>query len=423
MAPLKIHKPAIVGAAVLALAVAALGLRSLLSGNHAAPAVGQPAGLSAKDSRRTPERPDRRGAGTTAAAGTLTAPDPTWDTTTAALWNTVLDATQEDVAREAAALKLASRGDRQILERLWALWRQGLLPAGCSWIRDLMAAADGGAEVTQARPTVSPAEVNAAAARAANAALPLDARIEAVRRLGVTQTDEALAILESLCFDDAQAPAALRTAAFAALLQADDQIAIAALAQRLTQGDVPPADELLAMLQAMADEPHSGAREVALPLLQNADADVREEAAWLLTMNSEEATPEDIRTVLATLGKEEDAAVRRRLYSALGEAAAPYADSIVAAVRAEEATSVRLSGYQSVATMAAADDGGSVDNLFDNQVVGELERTALSAPEYQYRFEAVVALKTARTAGAAAALARIAAGAADPRIAQAATVP
>jgi hypothetical protein len=48
---------------------------------------------------------------------------------------------------------------------------------------------------------------------------------------------------------------------------------------------------------------------------------------------------------------------------------------------------------------------------------------ALNAPEYQYRFEAVVVLKTAHTAGATAALAVIAAGASDSRIAQAAALP
>ncbi len=73
--------------------------------------------------------------------------------------------------------------------------------------------------------------------------------------------------------------------------------------------------------------------------------------------------------------------------------------------------------------MAAAEPGGQVAPLFDAQVVGELAQMALDAPEYQYRFEAVVVLKTARTVGATAALARIAASASDSRIAQAAAVP
>jgi hypothetical protein len=73
--------------------------------------------------------------------------------------------------------------------------------------------------------------------------------------------------------------------------------------------------------------------------------------------------------------------------------------------------------------MAAAEPGGQVAPLFDAQVVGELSQMALNAPEYQYRFEAVVVLKTAHTAGATAALAQIAAAAADSRIAQAAAMP
>ena len=114
--------------------------------------------------------------------------------------------------------------------------------------------------------------------------------------------------------------------------------------------------------------------------------------------------------------------MRRRLYSALSEAAAPYAEGIVAAVRAEEATSVRLSGYQALAGMTAAESGGVVAQLFDGQVVPELEQTALTATGFQYQFEAVVALKAARTPGAAAALSRIAAASTDSRIAQAAAL-
>jgi hypothetical protein len=177
------------------------------------------------------------------------------------------------------------------------------------------------------------------------------------------------------------------------------------------------------MLEALADQPHPGVRDIALPLLQHADADVREEAAWLLAVNSEETTAEDMRTVLQLLGTEEEPAVRRRLYAALDEGAAPYADGVLAALRAEEAVAVRLSGYQALASMAAAEPDGRVGPLFDSNVVGELTDTALNAPEYQYRFESVVVLKSARTAGATAALARIAAEASDARIAQAAAVP
>lgn len=388
------------------------------------------AGRSSKVPGAGPRRPgrgvERRDSAPAAAVASesLTAPDPAWDNDTVSLWRTLLDVTQESIVREAAALKLASRGDRQILDRLGELWRQGLLPAGCSWVRDLMAAAgDVGGAAAPVRPGIPAAEVSRAAARATNAALPLEARVEAVRRLAVAQTDEAMAILEGLCAGDFQAPGELRVAAFEALLQSDDQVALAVLGQLVSGGTAVPANDLLAMLQALADEPHPGARDVALPLLQNADAEVREEAAWLLALNADDVTPEDVQAVLSALSKEEDAAVRRRLYSALGEAASPYAESIVAAIRTEEALSVRLSGYQAIAGMAGAQEAGPVDGLFDGQVVAELEETALSAPEYQYRFEAVVALKTARTAGAMAALARIAAAASDARIAQAAAVP
>jgi hypothetical protein len=158
-------------------------------------------------------------------------------------------------------------------------------------------------------------------------------------------------------------------------------------------------------------------------LLRHADPEVREEAAWLLALNSEEAKPADTATVLDVLGMEEEPAVRRRLYAALDSSAAPYADALLAAIAAEEAPSVRLSGYQALAAMAAGEPAGQVAPLFDAQVVDELAQMALGAPEYQYRFEAVVVLKTAQTAGATAALARLAQTASDSRIAQAAALP
>jgi hypothetical protein len=353
--------------------------------------------------------------------------DPAWDDETVSLWRTVQDSALDDIVRESAALKLASRGDRGILTKLWELWRQGLLPAGCSWIRDLVAGGAAGEEaaanVGDGRPSVPPAEVARAAARAVNATLPLEVRRDAIRVLASAQTDEALAILQGLSVGELAAAVELRTAAFAALVNANDQLAVQALAQRLAQTTSPAAEELLQMLEALSDEPRPGVREIALPLLQHADADVREEAAWLLAVNSDETTAEDMRTILQLLGTEEEAAVRRRLYAALDEGAAPYADGVLAALRAEESVAVRLSGYQALAGMAAALPNGQVGPLFDANVVAELTDTALNAPEYQYRFESVVVLKSARTAGALAALERIAATASDARIAQAAAVP
>jgi hypothetical protein len=376
---------------------------------------------------------ERRAAGLSTApnANPLSQGDPAGDSEVLTLWSTVQDTTLDPVVRESAALKLASRGDRGIMERLWALWRQGRLPAGCSWIRDLMAAATQAADAPPGtvvvtgdeRPEAPAAEVARAAARAANTALPLDVRLEAVRALAAAQSAEALAVLENLCVGDIQAPSELRTAAFEALLQADDQLAVSTLKQLLSQSPALVAEDLTTMLEALADEPHTGTREIALPLLRHASADVREEAAWLLALNSEETTPAETKTILEVLGTESEPAVRRRLYSALDPSAAPYASSILSAAVAEEAASVRLSGYQALAGMAAAEPDGQVAPLFDAQVVGELAQMALNSTEYQYRFEAVVVLKTARTAGATAALARIAAGAADSRIAQAAAAP
>jgi len=425
MAALSPPKRVTLGLAALLLIVVGAGLVW-----RVARAPDEPTGLSAVgdetdgspgSGRHTSHLGDRRlaAADRGAASAAATDPDPAWDADTVALWRTVQDSALDDIVRESAALKLASRGDRGILAKLWDLWRQGRLPAGCSWLRDLVAdsAAGGSGAGSEERPSVPVAEVAKAAARAVNAALPLEARLDAVRVLASAQTDEALAILQGLAAGEISAPAELRTAAFSALLQVDAQSALAALNQRLGQTPSPAATELVEMLEALADEPRPGVRDIALPLLQHADADVREEAAWLLAVNSDETTAEDMRTILQLLGTEDEAAVRRRLYAALDEGAVPYADGVLAALRAEESMAVRLSGYQALAGMTMADTAGHVGQIFDAQVVGELTDTALNASEYQYRFESVVVLKSARTAGAAAALARIAAEASDSRIA------
>jgi hypothetical protein len=416
------------GVAVLVLApLAWLAWRSpTVPPQEPAPRVGPSA---SEPGRRASPLPERRSSTSarTPDETPVAEPDPTWDAETLALWQTVQDSALDDIVRESAALKLASRGDRGLLAKLWELWRNGRLPAGCSWLRDLMAAGaageDGAAAVGDGRPRVPAADVARAAGRAGHTAPPGEARLDAVRTLASAQTDEAVAILQGLSAGELAAPPELRAAAFAALLNVDDQLAVPALGLRLTQPQPPEVAELVAMLEALADQPHPGVRDIALPLLQHADADVREEAAWLLAVNSEETTAEDMRTVLQLLGTEEEPAVRRRLYAALDEGAAPYADGVLAALRAEEAVAVRLSGYQALASMAAAEPDGRVGPLFDSNVVGELTDTALNAPEYQYRFESVVVLKSARTAGATAALARIAAEASDARIAQAAAVP
>jgi hypothetical protein len=435
MASLRSRKTVLAGT-VVGVLLAAVSLWWLLP----RPGVDDPSGSPPSPRQAGPgRRPSSPAAARRAAAADarsetepVAAGDPAGDSEVLALWSTVQDTTLDTIVRESAALKLASRGDRAILDRLWALWRQGRLPAGCSWIRDLMAAATQSPDVPpdtpvvtgEERPEVPAAEVARAAGRAANQALPLEVRLDAVRALAAAQSDEALAVLKDLCTGAIQASAALQTAAFEALLQADDQLAVAALKQLLAQSTAPAAEDLATMLQALADEPHPGAREIALPLLRHAAADVREEAAWLLALNSDETTPADTQTILEVLGTEDEAAVRRRLYSALDASASPYASSILTAIVAEEAASVRLSGYQALAGMAAAESSSqTVGPLFDAQVVGELAQMALNAPEYQYRFEAVVVLKTAHTAGANAALARIAAGASDSRIAQAAAMP
>ncbi|MBN2450361.1 MAG: hypothetical protein JXR77_08225 [Lentisphaeria bacterium] len=340
------------------------------------------------------------------------------------LWSVLSDPEADAVAKEAAALRLAAYGGPEALARLWQLWQSGQLPASCTWLSDMVRGANGeGAAAAADTPPPSAQTVARAMARAVDASLPLAQRLEAIRQLAAAGTGDALAVLESLCLGTVEAGAALREEAFQGLLTAAPERALAVFGSLSAPSATTDPGLLVAMLEALGDEERAGAAAIALPLLTHPDSEVREEAAWVLLMNADEDP--QTAAVLARLRAEEDAAVRSRLYGALGQPGdlAANASSLLDLVRNEEFPSVQIAGLQQLARLAASHPQSPAAQLFDTEAAPALADTAISDAGYSLRTGALIALKAARTPGARTALDRVAREAPDPRIANAAAAP
>jgi len=340
------------------------------------------------------------------------------------LWLIVEDDQADDMSKESAALKLAARGGPDAIARLWHVWQAGKLPSSCSWICDMVSketAMGGTGEVTaggESRTNLTPKAIAAAIAKMMDPEALESSRLQALRQLGAAATTDALAALETVAAGRAGASDEVRAAAFEALAAADSKRAASALSTVLSQQAVA-AELLVAFLEALGDEPTEGATAIALDLLSHENSDVRDEAAWVLSVNA--ADYPATREVLAAVQVETDPSVRARLFSALGPAASSYASQLLALAQREDAVSVRVAGYQTLAQMASANPSGQAGRLFDESVVPELSANALNAPEYSIRYGSFLALRMARTAGAATAIRRLAVEASDQRIAAAAT--
>ena len=339
------------------------------------------------------------------------------------LWQILEDDEADDLSKESAALKLAAGGDPEAVARLWHLWQAGKLPSSCSWVCDMVsketAATEGETEDGKSKDEtmLTSEQIAEAIAVVMNPEAAETDRLKALRQLGAAGTVDALAALETVVMGRGEADDKLRVAAFEALAGVDPSHAAKVLSSVLSQQAVD-AELLVAFLEALGDEPADGATDVALPLLSHASSEVREEAAWVLSVNA--ADHPVSREVLEALRSEADPAVRARLFEALGADASEYAETILTLVQKEEAPSVRIKGYQALAQMASANPSGQAGRLFDANAVPELSENALTAPEYSIRFGSFVALRTARTSGAAEAIRRLAAEAGDRRIADAA---
>lgn len=338
------------------------------------------------------------------------------------LWQILEDEQAADMVKESAALKLAARGGAEAISQLWELWQAGKLPPSCSWIVDMANTGTGleaGKEFPPRRlPTFSAERIGTAVAQLMNADLAEDERHQAARLLGRAGTDEALAALELIAGGANGASAELRQTAFEAMAATATGRAASLLATQLNREDMDP-EVLVEYLEALEETPSVAVTQLALSLLGHEDADVRDEAAWLIALNVDEQ-PSLVPDVLTALKAETDPAVRSRLYGALGGETAAEAQTILQMAQAEAYASTQIAGYKALGRMAAADGNGAAAQLFDAQAVPILTDAALNSPDFQIRFGAFVALRLARTEEATLAIRRLAAEAGDRRIAEAA---
>jgi HEAT repeat protein len=178
------------------------------------------------------------------------------------------------------------------------------------------------------------------------------------------------------------------------------------------------AAEMPASVRAVAMESLAHSSPDAAPFLmevagKDADADVRAAAAWALSTHHE---VKHLGPALAALAEREtEADVRRRLYEAMLPQAELPAERLLPVVLAETDIAARVAGFNALAVAARR---GFVPG-FDERIVPELQRIALSENSLNIQMRAVFALRRAQTPAARSALAEIATQAA-PQIAKAA---
>jgi len=148
------------------------------------------------------------------------------------------------------------------------------------------------------------------------------------------------------------------------------------------------------------------------------DAEVREEAAWALSATEEpgQAGPQ----VLDWLRQEEDSAVRRRLYQALGNQAGISAQETLPVVREEASLPTQLAAWQWLASSFQSDPGPEVISYFNETALPALREVALNDANFHHRLEAVMALSRAHTAESQVVLGEIVRLANDERVVRAA---
>jgi HEAT repeat protein len=245
-----------------------------------------------------------------------------------------------------------------------------------------------------------------------NMANPL--RVEAAVGLGNMDAAEArTALNEGLL----QMPSSdLTTQILKSLAQADFHQVSASFEQFLSAPANPK------QLRVAAIEALAGSSPDAVPFLlgfagNDNDADVRSGAAWAISVHE---SVKDLAPTLADLVEREPAAdVRRRLYEALLAQDAIPAERLLPTVLAEEDIAARVAGFNAAARAVAQQPGSPTADIFDQQIVPELQQIATTPNSLNIQMRAVFALRLAQTSAAQAALAQIA-EIAQPNVATAA---
>ena len=152
-------------------------------------------------------------------------------------------------------------------------------------------------------------------------------------------------------------------------------------------------------------------------LLRESAPEIRAQVAWALAAA---APGEQAGVVLQVLEAEVDAGTRTQLYRALLNQRNLDLDRATEVVLADPDPTARLAGYGLLAYSIATCRSAAAVQTFNQVVVGDLEAIALGTDSLESRLAAVAYLRRAGTAASTAALSRISASAAEPRVAEAA---
>lgn len=182
----------------------------------------------------------------------------------------------------------------------------------------------------------------------------------------------------------------------------------------LLQDQNTPGETRVAALEAIGHSP-GDATPFLLSYAMNPDPQARAAAAWALAFADHENTL--ARPLVGLLKSETEPAVRTRLYEALAKEPQFEASTVQQMVEAETDATARLAGFNALARTTAAPEGAQYS---DERAVPELPQTALHGRTLPHRLAAVTALQRARTPAARAALAVLTQSSADPRVLKAA---
>jgi hypothetical protein len=239
-------------------------------------------------------------------------------------------------------------------------------------------------------------------------------RIEAALGLGAIGTPEAADVLAKAFMKARETDLGMQI--LNALGHFPFETVAGTFEQCLSAAEVP-AETRVAATEALANSSAS-AVPFLLGFAQNdEDADVRASAAWAVSAHGRYKNIAPVLTDMVE--RETDADVRRRLYEALLPQSGIPAERLLPSVLEEDDIAARVAGFNALANGVAQGFSETFAATFDQQIVPELLRIAISENSVNIRMRAVFALRRAQTDAAQAALAEIA-DTSNPQIAEAA---
>lgn len=161
----------------------------------------------------------------------------------------------------------------------------------------------------------------------------------------------------------------------------------------------------VAAVEALAESSSEAVPFLLNLATNNKDSDVRESAVWAISMHGQPG----LGPTLAELAlREPDADVRRRFYEAMTPQPEVPGNALAPRVLAETDIAARVAGFNALAAAAAQSRSSSLDAMFDDQIVPELQQIAISPNSLNIQMRAVFALRRSGSARAQQALTVIA---------------